>query len=586
MSQKYGTIITNVGKKLITDAIIKNKVVELVGFAVGDGEGSYYMPTPDMTKLKRQTWFGKINAVTISEKSANAIEVVAVIPSNIGGFTIREMAIFTKNGELFAICNAPDTEKVIISSGVMAEMEITMHLESVNTEAITFMVGSSLMATKRDLEKLENSKQKSITASGILKGNGSGNISAATVNDYPAASTSQKGIVQLNSSLTSTSDTLAATANAVRQAVESGKRAATFVIGTTQSGHTSSEVNYLCDGIADQREINAAIKALPSIGGKIVIREGTYNITEAIDFSKDNVMLEGMGKSSILKRGFNGGSILYVSPSRLNCTVKDMQIDGEKDTYDSDKNHGIQMSNNVNNTFISGVTIRNNSGEGISSYSGKGYNIFGNILINNNKYGINIYSGESALVVGNMCIDNGKSGIYISNNNKNSVKDNICKNNKENGIEVSRDCLISQNTCEGNGVHGVKAGTNTTITGNSCSNNLKGMHLNGNGITISGNICNNNIEDGIYLYQGNGRNSTVIGNTCIDNSVGIHLGTTGCTVTGNTCIRGTGMAADYTTDHKTIEVQGSNNLIACNNIMGKNCIDKGKDNSFANNKYN
>lgn len=152
MSQRYGAQVTDAGKSLIAEALAKGEKLKITKAAVGDGAGAYYVPNPEMTALKRQTWIGDLHSVEIGE-SINTIEVVAVVPSNVGGFTIREMAIFTDTGEMFAICNTPDTEKVIITSGAIGEMEIVMRIEVSNTEAITFVVDPNIIAaTKRDLE--------------------------------------------------------------------------------------------------------------------------------------------------------------------------------------------------------------------------------------------------------------------------------------------------------------------------------------------------------------------------------------------------------------------------------------------------
>ena len=56
-----------------------------------------------------------------------------------------------------------------------------------------------------------------------------------------------------------------------------------------------ADCDYLCDGTADQTEINAAInRFLPATGGEIVILDGTYNITAKIDVTKDNVKHQEM----------------------------------------------------------------------------------------------------------------------------------------------------------------------------------------------------------------------------------------------------------------------------------------------------
>ena len=48
--------------------------------------------------------------------------------------------------------------------------------------------------------------------------------------------------------------------------VSTKKRTARFVVGTSTAGWTAADCDYLCDGTADQTEINAAITALPCNG--------------------------------------------------------------------------------------------------------------------------------------------------------------------------------------------------------------------------------------------------------------------------------------------------------------------------------
>ena len=54
-----------------------------------------------------------------------------------------------------------------------------------------------------------------------------------------------------------------------------GRRACRFVIGTAAAGWTAEDCDYLCDGTADDVEINAAIQALPAGGGEILVLDGT-----------------------------------------------------------------------------------------------------------------------------------------------------------------------------------------------------------------------------------------------------------------------------------------------------------------------
>ena len=89
-------------------------------------------------------------------------------------------------------------------------------------------------------------------------------------------------------------------------------RAARFVIGTSTAGWTEADCDYLCDGTADEVEIKAAISALPSEGGEIMLLDGTYNISSSIAISKANVVLRGSGPSTVLKRMFNSTSAMLM----------------------------------------------------------------------------------------------------------------------------------------------------------------------------------------------------------------------------------------------------------------------------------
>ena len=98
IENKYGSIVTDVGVQLITEAVMEGQKVNITTLAVGDGGGSYYKPNSTMTALKGEKWRGKVNRVEVNEKSPNMIDVVAVVPSDVGGWTIREMGVFGRRG--------------------------------------------------------------------------------------------------------------------------------------------------------------------------------------------------------------------------------------------------------------------------------------------------------------------------------------------------------------------------------------------------------------------------------------------------------------------------------------------------------
>jgi parallel beta-helix repeat protein len=346
-------------------------------------------------------------------------------------------------------------------------------------------------------------------------------------------------------------------------------RTARFIIGTSTSGWTAADCDYLCDGTADQTEINAAITALPATGGEVVILDGTYNITAKINVAKNNVSIRGNGNATILKRMYDSstGEGVITLTGRSGCKIANLQVDGNKTSYTNSNNYGIYLNNSSNNT-ITGNTC------------------------NNNEYGIRI-TGNNNTVTGNTCNNNSSSGIYLSSSSNNTVTGNTCNNNNY-GIYLyssSNHNTVTGNTCYNNSSYGIYlySSSNNTITGNTCNNNEYGIRLySSSNNTFTGNTCNNNNSHGIYL--GSSSNNTVTGNTCNNNNYGIYLtSSSNNTVTGNTCIRGTGLTTDYTASQHTIQLSGtgnSYNLIAMNNCMGKAVTNGGgTGNTLVNNKF-
>ena len=155
MRSTYFTLVTDSGTKKMLEALNTEKKVNITEFAVGDGGGGFYNPTTAAVALKNEVWRGAVNACYISKDSENLLITESVIPSDVGGFTIREMGLFDEDGVLIAICNTPDTQKVRVSDGVVHELDLSMEIALSNTEAVELIVDPNVvMATKKDIENL------------------------------------------------------------------------------------------------------------------------------------------------------------------------------------------------------------------------------------------------------------------------------------------------------------------------------------------------------------------------------------------------------------------------------------------------
>ena len=265
------------------------------------------------------------------------------------------------------------------------------------------------------------------------------------------------------------------------------KKTVRLVVGTSTSGWTEKDCDYLCDGTADDVEIIQALNALPATGGEVVILDGTYNITASINIPKDNVSIRGSGNATTLKRMYDSTNTdsgatakgLITLNEKSGCKIQGLQIDGNKATYTASYNYGIYLyssSNNTSNNTVTGNTCNNNNSTGINLSSSSNNTVTGNTC-NNNNYGIYLSSSSNNTVTGNTC-NNNNYGICLQTSSNNTVTGNTCIR----GTGLTTDYTSSQHTIQlygtGNNYNLIamnncmgKAVTNGGGTGNTLVNN-------------------------------------------------------------------------------------------------------------------
>ena len=161
MAEQFYTILTKVGKAKIANSNALGTKLNLTKFQVGDSKGSYYNPAEDQTELKNKVWEGHISNITIDKKNPNWLIIEVVIPSSIGGFTIREAGVLDDEGNLIAIGKYPETYKPVVAEGSSKDLIIRMILEVSNTSNVTLKVDPTvILATQKDLITLEEKIKK------------------------------------------------------------------------------------------------------------------------------------------------------------------------------------------------------------------------------------------------------------------------------------------------------------------------------------------------------------------------------------------------------------------------------------------
>ena len=152
--KRYGTKITTLGAARITACVLAGTKLKITQAAAGDGGGGYYVPTVDQTELVAELWRGPIVSAVQNPAVPNMLDVKIVIDDSVGNFVCREMGLFSEDGELIAICNTPDTEKVAISTGVDGRLTMVMHIVVADASVLEFTIIPALdVVSREDLER-------------------------------------------------------------------------------------------------------------------------------------------------------------------------------------------------------------------------------------------------------------------------------------------------------------------------------------------------------------------------------------------------------------------------------------------------
>lgn len=117
--------------------------------------------------------------------------------------------------------------------------------------------------------------------------------------------------------------------------LQSGRYSSNVIIGTEEN-NLGAYCDYICDGSNDQTIIQQAINDLPSTGGKIVLLEGAYNISEELTLPYP-ITFEGTVNTSlyVFSQGLLRHDTNNISVSNI-ATFKDININFLSETNDTE----------------------------------------------------------------------------------------------------------------------------------------------------------------------------------------------------------------------------------------------------------
>lgn len=264
------------------------------------------------------------------------------------------------------------------------------------------------------------------------------------------------------------------------------KHSVTFIVAASDSNDTG-RADYVCDGTADEVQINQAINALPATGGSVVLLEGYFNCNAEIIISKSNVSLIGQGKGTRIT-GKDEEEIVNVD-TKSGVLISKIYFDGTGTDV-----RGVYFGT-CTDSIIERCWFKNSLEDAIEVWRGSKNRVINN-YVEDGSPGIDIFDSDENIVANNIVSLADTQGIYVggaslknvilgnvvsgcashgivvlSNSDRNIVASNQARDNTGDGIRIHDAtcdrCLVHGNIAVGNaGAQITDNGTNTTLADN------------------------------------------------------------------------------------------------------------------------
>ncbi|MDF3162843.1 phage tail protein [Pseudomonas proteolytica] len=149
-NSQFQAILTAVGEAKQANADALGIPWTFAQMGVGDANGTDPFPDRLQTKLINERRRAPLNQLKPDPKNPGIIIAEQVIPENVGGFWIREIGLYDKDGDLVAVANCAPTFKPLLAQGSGRTQIIRMNLIVSSIANIVLKIDPSVVLATRE----------------------------------------------------------------------------------------------------------------------------------------------------------------------------------------------------------------------------------------------------------------------------------------------------------------------------------------------------------------------------------------------------------------------------------------------------
>ncbi|MCF8596202.1 phage tail protein [Klebsiella sp. 2019SCSN059] len=150
---EYITTLTEYGAARMAQAALTGVAVDFAEMAVGDGGGSVPVPDPTSAQLVNEVYRARLNRVVVADTAANIIRTEMIMLPQVGGFWLREAALYDEAGHCLAVASLPPSYKPLLSEGSGRLHSVNLWIAVSNTASVELKADPSvILATAGEVQ--------------------------------------------------------------------------------------------------------------------------------------------------------------------------------------------------------------------------------------------------------------------------------------------------------------------------------------------------------------------------------------------------------------------------------------------------
>lgn len=149
-NSQFFAILTAVGEAKQANATALGQPWTFAQMGVGDANGADPIPNRAQTRLINEWRRAAVNQVRTDPANPNIIITEQVIPADVGGKWIREIALYDADGDMVAVANCAPSFKPLLVQGTGKTQIIRMNFIVANTASVVLKIDPAIVLATRE----------------------------------------------------------------------------------------------------------------------------------------------------------------------------------------------------------------------------------------------------------------------------------------------------------------------------------------------------------------------------------------------------------------------------------------------------